>query len=110
MLAHAEFVACIPAKAHADKDPHPPDESDCLDAIKFTKKPWRNNKKYRYGVPTAAQLAVDDDKEIIRLTARTFPPAEIRKYAFDHDVSSVCGVARKAQDVAFVINNSEDGP
>lgn len=67
-------------------------------------------RRYRYGVPATAQISIDEAKEVVRITARTFPPAEVVKYSFDHSVAHVSGVSRRKGRLAFSVKNDGKVP
>jgi len=45
MHAKALFLGCVPAKS-VEHDGPPPNEDDCMDAIKFMRRPWRSTATY----------------------------------------------------------------
>ncbi len=76
MLSRVSFLGCIPLEVDNGV---PPVESDLKDIRTFIRRPWRKTAFYRYGVPTEAQINIDD-KDMLKLSMRTFPPDPPSKF------------------------------
>lgn len=76
MHTRVVFVGIVPVR----EEGVPPDEVECRDAVKFLRRKWRKLSSYRHGVPDEAQISIDEKREELRLTARTFAPNPIKKF------------------------------
>ena len=88
-LVHVTYLGSVPIQ---QEEGVPPNDADCVDAIKFLRRPWRSNcmmcmcyvfskspysfkraASYRHGIPEEAQISVEDDGSVLKFSARSFP-------------------------------------
>eukprot|EP00042_Codosiga_hollandica_P051762 m.642861 g.642861 ORF g.642861 m.642861 type:complete len:431 (-) comp58346_c0_seq35:212-1504(-) len=110
MLVKVVFVGCVGM---------PPDEvaltsHDCIDTIKFLRKPWRNQSFYRFGIPPEAHLAINAEAGTLRMVARSYPKPGSDEtpvnFAFDMKFADIGAVDAHKTDVSFIVRNTNEIP